>query len=69
MGYRDYGPNNLAINAVPRDGRNACDQIGFCMQGCKSGGKWSTFVSELPRAEATGRCEIPHPLHGAPHRA
>ena len=58
MGYRDYGPNNVAINAVPRDGRNACDQIGFCMQGCRSGGKWSTFVSELPRAEATGHCEI-----------
>ena len=58
MGYTDYGINNVAINAVPRDGRNACDQIGFCMQGCKSGGKWSTFVSELPRAEATGRCEI-----------
>ena len=58
MGYRDYGPNNVAINAVPRDGRNACDKIGFCMQGCRSGGKWSTFVSELPRAEATGHCEI-----------
>ena len=57
-GYSDYGPNNVAINAKPRDGRNACDQIGFCMQGCKSGGKWSTFVSELPRAEATGHCEI-----------
>ena len=58
MGYTDYGSNNVAINAVPRDGRNACDQIGFCMQGCRSGAKWSTFVSELPRAEATGHCEI-----------
>ena len=58
MGYRDFGPNNLAVNPLPRDGRNACDQIGFCIQGCRSGGKWSTFVSELPRAEATGRCEI-----------
>ena len=58
MGYRDFGSNNVAINAKPRDGRNACDQIGFCMQGCKSGAKWSTLNSELPRAEATGRCEI-----------
>jgi choline dehydrogenase-like flavoprotein len=58
VGYRDFGATNLAINAVPRDGRNGCDQIGFCMQGCRSGAKWSTFNSELPRAEATGRCEI-----------
>ncbi len=58
MGYRDYDSNNMAINMKPRDGRNACDQIGFCMQGCRSGAKWSTFNAELPRAEATGRCEI-----------
>ena len=58
VGYRDFDTNNLAINVEPRDGRNGCDQIGFCMQGCKSGAKWSTFNSELPRAEATGRCEI-----------
>ncbi|MEX2479836.1 MAG: GMC family oxidoreductase [Gammaproteobacteria bacterium] len=58
LGYRDYDTNPTAINPVPRDGRNACDQIGFCMQGCMSGAKWATFNSELPRAEATGRCEL-----------
>lgn len=58
MNYHDFDTSNLAINSLPRDGRNACDQIGFCMQGCRSGAKWSTFNSELPRAEATGRCEI-----------
>ena len=58
MGYRDFDTGHSAINVKPRDGRNACDQIGFCMQGCKSGARWSTLTSELPRAEATGRCEI-----------
>jgi choline dehydrogenase-like flavoprotein len=58
LGYTNIDTQHLAINAKPRDGRNACDHIGFCMQGCKSGAKWSTFNSEIPRAEATGRCEI-----------
>ncbi len=58
LGYRDYDVSHMAINAVPYDGRNACDQIGFCMQGCASGAKWSTLYTEIPRAEATGRCEV-----------
>ena len=58
VGYRDYDVSHMAINAVPYDGRNACDQIGFCMQGCTSGAKWSTLYTEIPRAEATGRCEV-----------
>ena len=58
IGYTDVRMNNLAINTVPRNGRNACDHIGFCMQGCASGAKWSTANSELPRAEASGRCEL-----------
>ena len=58
IGYTDVRVNNMAINSEPRDGRNACDQIGFCMQGCVSGAKWSTANSELPRAEASGRCEL-----------
>ena len=58
IGYTDVRMNNLAINSAPRNGRNACDHIGFCMQGCASGAKWSTANSELPRAEASGRCEL-----------
>ena len=58
MGYRDYGVSHMAINSAPYEGRNACDQIGFCMQGCASGAKWSTLYTEIPKAEATGRCEI-----------
>jgi choline dehydrogenase-like flavoprotein len=33
-------------------------QLGFCGQGCKSGAKWSTLYSEIPKAEATGRLEL-----------
>ena len=58
IGYKDVRVNNTAINTKPRDGRNACDQISFCMQGCTSGAKWTTANSELPKADATGRCEL-----------
>tara|TARA_B100001123_G_scaffold431170_1_gene552259 strand:- start:868 stop:2466 length:1599 start_codon:yes stop_codon:yes gene_type:complete len=57
-GYTKVSQINAAVNSIPRDGRNACDQIGFCMQGCKSGAKWSTLYTEIPMAEATGYCEV-----------
>ena len=58
IGYSQMDTGSHAINPLPRDGRNACDQIGFCMQGCKSGAKWSTANAEIPKAEASGRCEV-----------
>jgi choline dehydrogenase-like flavoprotein len=58
IGYSQIDTNNVAVNTEPRDGRNACDQISFCHQGCRSGAKWSTMNSEIPKAEATGRCEV-----------
>ncbi len=58
LGYRDFGPTHMAINPAPYDGRNACDQIGFCAQGCASGAKWSTLYADIPKAEASGRCEV-----------
>jgi choline dehydrogenase-like flavoprotein len=50
------GPS--AINSVVRDGRPACQMIGFCTSGCKIGAKWSTLYTEVPKAEATGHCEL-----------
>ncbi|HQU01487.1 MAG TPA: GMC family oxidoreductase, partial [Acetobacteraceae bacterium] len=32
--------------------------IGFCFQGCKSGAKWSTLYTEIPKGEATGNLEV-----------
>jgi choline dehydrogenase-like flavoprotein len=58
LGYQDCHTGRMAINSRPRDGRNFCQQIGFCFQGCKSGAKWSTLYSEIPKAEATGHLEL-----------
>ncbi len=48
----------MAINSADRDGRMACQQTGFCFQGCKWGAKWSTLYSEIPKGEATGKLEV-----------
>lgn len=58
LGYQKFHTGNMAINSEPRDGRGSCQQIGFCFQGCKSGAKWSTLYTEIPKGEATGRLEV-----------
>ena len=40
LGYKNFHTGNMSINSKPYDGRVACQQIGFCFQGCKSGAKW-----------------------------
>jgi len=52
----EMGPS--AINSVERDGRPACQMIGFCTSGCKIGAKWSTLYTEIPKATATGKFEL-----------
>ncbi|AXY40999.1 GMC family oxidoreductase [Halomonas sp. JS92-SW72] len=64
MGYScDTG--HMAINSEPRDGRAACQQRGFCFQGCKTGAKWSTLYTELPKGIATGHLELRPESHVA----
>ena len=58
IGFSDIVSGPMAINSVPRDGRPSCQQIGFCMQGCRVGAKWATNYTEIPRAVATGHCEV-----------
>ncbi len=58
LGYKEFHTGNMAINSQPRDGRGSCQQIGFCFQGCKSGAKWSTLYTEIPKGEATGNLEV-----------
>jgi choline dehydrogenase-like flavoprotein len=58
IGYKDVHTGRMAINSRPRDGRPACMQLGFCFQGCKSGAKWSTLYTEIPKAEATGHLDL-----------
>ena len=58
LGYKDVHTGRMAINSRPRDGRSHCLQIGFCFQGCKSGAKWSTLYTEIPKAEETGKLDL-----------
>src|SRR5512134_3305339 len=58
LGYKQCNTGRMAINSRPRDGRASCQQIGFCFQGCKSGAKWSTLYTEIPKGEATGKLEV-----------
>jgi choline dehydrogenase-like flavoprotein len=57
IGYVDVA-QPMAINSQPYDGRAACQQSGFCIQGCKFGAKWSTLYTEIPKALETGRVEL-----------
>ena len=65
MGYKDVHTGNMAINSQPRDGRTGCLQLGFCFQGCKSGAKWSTLYTELPKAEKTGNMDLRPESHAS----
>ena len=58
LGYKNVHTGRMGINSRPRDGRGSCQQIGFCFQGCKTGAKWSTLYSEIPKAEATGNLDL-----------
>ena len=58
VGYKTVHTGRMAINSRPRDDRSACWQLGFCFQGCKSGAKWSTLYTEIPKAEATGKLDL-----------
>lgn len=58
VGYKEFHTGNMSINSKPRDGRGSCLQIGFCFEGCKSGAKWSTLYTEIPKGEQTGKLEV-----------
>jgi choline dehydrogenase-like flavoprotein len=58
IGYKRVHTNYMAINTRPADERAFCIQQGFCVQGCKTGAKWSTLYTEIPRAEATGNLDL-----------
>jgi choline dehydrogenase-like flavoprotein len=58
IGYKKVSTGYMAINSRPADGRSMCIQQGFCVQGCKTGAKWSTLYTEIPRAEATGNLDL-----------
>ncbi len=63
VGYKQCNTGHMAINSVVRDDRSHCFQRGFCFQGCRTGAKWSTLYTELPRGQATGHLELRPQAH------
>lgn len=52
-------PAPLAIASQPYDGRSQCAHCGYCMAyGCEMGAKSSTLVTMIPKAVASGNCEV-----------
>ncbi|MCY4032948.1 MAG: GMC family oxidoreductase [Hyphomicrobiales bacterium] len=65
LGYKNVHTGRMAINSEDYDGRLACQQTGFCFQGCKWGAKWSSGYVDIPRGEATGNLEVREHAHAA----
>ncbi len=65
LGYKEVHTGRMAINSADYDGRMACQQTGFCFQGCKWGAKWSTAYTDIPAGEATGNLEVREKAHVA----
>ncbi|WP_306027583.1 GMC family oxidoreductase [Stappia sp. MMSF_3263] len=63
LGYKEVHTGRMAINSAENDGRYACQQTGFCFQGCKWGAKWSAAYTDIPRGEATGNLEVRDRAH------
>ncbi|ASP22745.1 fructose dehydrogenase large subunit [Antarctobacter heliothermus] len=63
LGYEHVHTGRMAINSADNDDRMACQQTGFCFQGCKWGAKWSSAYTDIPRGEATGNLEVRERCH------
>jgi choline dehydrogenase-like flavoprotein len=63
LGYKEVHTGRMAINSAENDERYACQQTGFCFQGCKWGAKWSAAYTDIPRGEATGNLEVRERAH------
>lgn len=63
LGYKEVHTGRMAINSADYDDRLACQQTGFCFQGCKWGAKWSAAYTDIPRGEATGNLEVREQAH------
>ena len=63
LGYEQVHTGRMAINSADYDGRQACQQTGFCFQGCKWGAKWSAAYTDIPAGEATGNLEVREKAH------
>ncbi|WP_120632725.1 GMC family oxidoreductase [Ruegeria sp. EL01] len=65
LGYEEVHTGRMAINSAETEDRLACQQTGFCFQGCKWGAKWSAAYTDIPAGEATGNLEVRENSHVA----
>lgn len=65
LGYKDVHTGKMAIQSSDKGDRIACQQTGFCFQGCKWGAKWSAAYTDIPEGEATGNLEVRERAHVA----
>ncbi len=65
LGYEMVHTGRMAINSLEYGDRMACQQTGFCFQGCKWGAKWSTAYTEIPMGEETGNLEVRERCHAS----
>ncbi len=63
LGYEQVHTGRMAINSADTDTALACQQTGFCFQGCKWGAKWSAAYRDIPDGEATGNLEVRSKAH------
>ncbi len=50
--------STMAINAVARDGRPACQQLGYCVSGCPTNAKWTAANTPIAKALQTDHFEL-----------
>jgi choline dehydrogenase-like flavoprotein len=48
LGYKEAHAGRMSINSQPRDGRGACQQIGFCFQGASLVPSGRRFTPRFP---------------------
>lgn len=65
LGYKEVHTGRMAIQSNDNGDRIACQQTGFCFQGCKWGAKWSAGYVDIPEGEATGNLEVRTDAHVA----
>ncbi len=63
LGYKEVHTGRMAIRSVDSEEQIACQQTGFCFQGCKWGAKWSAAYTDIPAGEATGNLEVRDRCH------
>lgn len=63
LGYEQVHTGRMAINSAETEDALACQQTGFCFQGCKWGAKWSAAYRDIPAGEATGNLEVRERSH------